>query len=159
MSRKGCVRSWSVARAPSVAAESRILEAGVAQLYAQALVAIARADDQIEPEEGQRLQHQIDARTGRPMPLEDLLLAEPLDPDVLAEHVRAASGPFRGGSLHPAELARMIVVDAISVVLAKGHVSELEAQQIIRFATALGCSLDEVRAMTEHLAPWLPQLH
>jgi len=52
----------------------------------------------------------------------------------------------------------MIVVDAISVVLAKGHVSELEAEQILRFATALGCTLDEVRAMSEHLAPWLGSL-
>jgi uncharacterized membrane protein YebE (DUF533 family) len=141
-----------------VAAESRILEAGLAQLYAQALVAITRADDQIELEEGLRLQQRIDARTGRPMPLEDLLLAEPLDPAHLAELIRASSGPFRGGSIHPGELARMIVTDAISVVLAKGHVSEQEAQQIIKFATALGCTMDEVRAMSEHLAPWLGHL-
>lgn len=141
-----------------MASEPQILEAGLAQLYAQALVAITRADEQIELEEGLRLQQQIDARTGRPMPLEDLLLAEPLDADTLAEHIRAAAGPFRGGSLHPGELARMIVVDAISVVLAKGHVSEGEAQQIIRFATALGCTMDEVRAMSPHLAPWLGHL-
>lgn len=155
MSRKGCARSSSAARATSVAAESRILEAGLAQLYAQALVAVTRADEQIELEEGLRLQQQIDARTGRPMPLEDLLLAEPLDPETLADHIRGTSGPFRGGSIHPGELARMIVVDAVSVVLAKGHVSEREAQQIIRFATALGCTVEEVRAMSPHLAPWL----
>lgn len=156
MSRRGCARSWSAAPAASVAAESRILEPGLAQLYAQALIEIVRADDQIELEEGQRLQHLIDARTGRPMPLEDLLLAESLDPEVLAEYVRASSGPFRSGSIHPGELARMIVLDAISVVRAKGHVSEGEAQQIIGFATALGCTIDEVRAITEHLDPWLP---
>ena len=138
-----------------MAGEPRILEAGLAELYAQALVSITRADEQIEVEEGQRLQQQIDARTRVPMPLEDLLLAESLDPDVLAEHARGSSGPFRGGSIHPGELARMIVVDAISIVMAKGHVSELEAQQIIRFATALGCTIDELRAMTEHLDPWL----
>lgn len=141
-----------------MAGESRILEAGLAQLYAQALVAIVRADEQIELEEGHRLQRQIDARTDRPMPLEDLLLAEPLDPDVLAEHIRGTSGPFRGGSIHPGELARLIVVDAISVVLAKGHVSEREAQHIIRFATALGCTIEEVRAMSPYLAPWLGSL-
>ena len=139
-----------------MAGESRILEAGLAHLYAGALVAITRADEQIAVEEGQRLQQQIDARTGRPMPLEDLLLAESLDPDVLAEHARGSSGPFRGGGIHPGELARIIVVDAVSIVMAKGHVSELEAQQIIRFATALGCTVDELRAMTEHLDPWLP---
>lgn len=138
-----------------MAAEPRILEAGLAQLYAQALVAIARADDQLEPEEGQRLQQRIDARAGIPMPLEDLLLAEPLDPLALAEHVHEASGPFRGGSMHPRELARIIVLDAVSIVLAKGHVSEGEAHQIIGFATALGCTIEEVRTMTEHLDPWL----
>jgi hypothetical protein len=137
---------------------SRILEAGLAQLYARALVAIARADDQIELEEGLRLQERIDARTGRPMPLEDLLLAEPLEPMHLAELLRQSADPFRGGSIHPGELARMIVVDAVAVVLAKGCVSEQEAQQIIRFATALGCSIEEVRAMSGHLAPWLGQL-
>lgn len=141
-----------------MAGEIRILEAGLAQLYARALVAIVRADDQIELEEGLRLQHQIDTRTGRPMPLEDLLLAEPLDAVALAEHIRGASGPFRGASIHPGELARIIVVDAISVVLAKGHLSEQEAEQIIRFATALGCTIQEVCEMSPHLAPWLGHL-
>lgn len=154
MSRKDCARSWSVAPALSVAAESRTLEAGLAELYAQALVAIVRADDQIEPEEGQRLQQQIDARAGRPMALDDLLLAEPLDPAQLAELVSAQAGPFRGGSVHPAELARMIIRDAISIVLAKGHVTDAEATQMVAYATALGCTLDEVRAMSEHLASW-----
>ncbi len=141
-----------------MAGDARILDVGLAQLYAQAVIAIVRADEQIELEEGLRLQHQIDRRTGRSMPLEDLLLAEPLDPAALAEHIRGATGPFRGGSLHAGELARIIVVDAISVVLAKGHVSEQEAQQIIRFATALGCTVDEVHAMSPHLAPWLGHL-
>lgn len=137
-----------------MAAESRTLEAGLAQLYAQALVAIVRADDQIEPEEGQRLQQRIDTRAGRPMPIDDLLLAEPLDPAQLAELVAASAGPFRGGSIHPGELARVIVLDAISIVLAKGHVTDAEATQMVAYATALGCTLDEVRAMSEHLASW-----
>ena len=48
--------------------------------------------------------------------------------------------------------------DAISIVLAKGHVTDAEATQMVAFATALGCTLDEVRAMSEHLAPWLSVL-
>jgi len=138
-----------------VAADARILDETAAHLYAQALVAIARADGEIGLEEGARLQQKIEARSGRPAELDDLLLAETLDPAQLAEALRASSGPFRGGAgLHPGELAAMIVVDAIAVVLAKGHVSEEEAQQIVRFATALGCSLDEVRRMSAHLSPW-----
>lgn len=136
----------------------RILDAGSAQLYAQALVAIARADDQLGIEEGSRLQQKISARLADPMEIDDLLLAEPLTADALAAIVSTASGPFRGGSLHPGELARLIVVDAIEVVLAKGYISDEEASEMIRFATALGCTLEEVRAMTQHLSPWLGHL-
>jgi hypothetical protein len=49
----------------------------------------------------------------------------------------------------------MIITDGIAVVLAKGYVSEAEAREIVRFASALGCSLDEVRAMCSRVAPWL----
>jgi hypothetical protein len=136
-------------------AASRRLDESAAHLYAQALVAIARADGEIGLEEGARLQQKIEARTGRPAGLDDLLLAETLEPSQLADALRDSSGPFRGGGgLHPGEIAQMIVIDAIEVVLAKGHVSEEEAQQIVRYATALGCTLDEVRRMSAHLSPW-----
>ncbi len=141
-----------------VANAVQIREPDLAQLYAQALVAIARADDQLGLEEGLRLQQKLDTRLAVPIALDDLLLAEPLDPASLHEIVDAVRGPFRGGSLHPGELARVIVVDAIEVVLAKGYISEGEAQEMIRFATALGCTLDQVRAMAAHLAPWLGHL-
>ncbi len=138
-----------------VANAVQIREPDLAQLYAQAIVAIARADDQLGLEEGLRLQQKIDARLATPIAIDDLLLADPLDPDALEEIVKTATGPFRGGSLHPGELARLIVVDAIEVVLAKGYISEGEAQEMIRFAAALGCSLEQVKAMTVHLSPWL----
>ena len=138
-----------------VANAVQIREPDLAQLYAQAIVAIARADDQLGLEEGLRLQQKIDARLATPIAIDDLLLADPLDPDALEEIVKTATGPFRGGSLHPGELARLIVVDAIEVVLAKGYISEGEAQEMIRFAAALGCSLAQVKAMTVHLSPWL----
>ncbi len=136
-------------------AASRRLDESAAHLYAQALVAIARADGEIGLEEGARLQQKIESRSGLPASLDDLLLAETLDPTQLADALHATSGPFRSGSgLHPGELAQMIVIDAIEVLLAKGHVSEEEAQQIVRYATALGCTLDEVRRMSAHLSPW-----
>jgi hypothetical protein len=125
------------------------------QLFARALVAIARADDQIGLEEGLRLQQRIERRTGGPISLPDLLLAEPLEPHRLAESLRGSAGPFRNAGVHPGELALMIITDGIAVVLAKGYVSEAEAREIVRFASALGCSLDEVRAMCSRVAPWL----
>lgn len=136
----------------------QIREPDLAQLYAQALVAIARADDQLGLEEGMRLQQKLDARLVVPVMIDDLLLAEPIDPESLREMVAAPRGPFRGGGIHPGELARLIVVDAIEVVLAKGYISEGEAQEMIRFATALGCTLEQVKAMATHLAPWLGHL-
>lgn len=134
-----------------------LIHGPMVQLYARALVAIARADEQIGLEEGLRLQQRIDARSGQTMPLDDLLLAEPLDPAQLAETLRHSGGPFRDGGMHPGELARMIVLDGIAVVLAKGYISEAEARTIVRFATALGCTLEEVRQMSDRLAPWLPR--
>lgn len=136
-------------------ANERILDSALGHLFARALVAIARADDQIGLEEGLRLQQRIELRTGGPIVLADLLLAEPLEPHRLAEALRQGAGPFRGAGVHPGELAAMIVTDGIAVVLAKGYVSEAEAGVIVRFASALGCPLDEIRAMCSRVAPWL----
>jgi hypothetical protein len=132
-----------------------MLDSALGHLFARALVAIARADDQIGLEEGRRLQQRIELRTGGPISLVDLLLAEPLEPHRLAESMRGSAGPFRNAGVHPGELALMIITDGIAVVLAKGYVSEAEAREIVRFASALGCSLDEVRAMCSRVAPWL----
>ncbi|HEU4726458.1 MAG TPA: hypothetical protein VFT22_01155 [Kofleriaceae bacterium] len=136
-------------------AAERMLDITLGHLFARALVAIARADDQIGLEEGLRLQQRIERRTGGPVSLDDLLLAEPLEPHRLAESLRGAAGPFRNAGIHPGELALMIMTDGIAVVLAKGYVSEAEAGQIVRFASALGCSGDEIRAMCGRVAPWL----
>jgi tellurite resistance protein len=132
-----------------------VLDPGLGQLYARALVAIARADDQIGLEEGQRLQQRIALRVRGPISLDELLLAEPLEPHRLAESLRATAAPFRNAGLHPGELAIMIVTDAIAVVLAKGYLSEAEASVIMRFASALGCSLEQVRSLCSRAAPWL----
>lgn len=131
-----------------------ILDGDIAQLYAQALVAVARADDEINGEEGHRLEAQIAARAAMPIALDDLLLVEPIDHEALAEAVRGQGGPFRGANVDPHALGRMFVGDALAVVLAKGYVSEAEAHQIIRVATGLGCSLDEVCAMSGYLGPY-----
>jgi hypothetical protein len=132
-----------------------MLDSALGHLVARALVAIARADDKIGLEEGLRLQQRIERRMGSPIALDDLLLAEPLEPHRLAESLRGSAGPFRNAGVHPGELAVMIVTDAIAVVLAKGYVSEAEAHVILRFAGALGCSADEVRRLCSQVAPWL----
>ncbi|HEX4416895.1 MAG TPA: hypothetical protein VH165_03305 [Kofleriaceae bacterium] len=135
-------------------AVDRIFDVAIGQLFARALIAIARADDQIGFEEGVRLQQRIEARTGAPVSLDDLLLADALHPNALARSLSAAD-PFRETGMHPRELAAMIVADGIAVVLAKGYVAETEAGEIVRFASALGCTGDEIRTMLARVAPWL----
>lgn len=133
------------------------LDVGLAHLYARAVLAIARAGESLGLEEGLRLVERIEARAGFRPSLDDLLLYEPLSPSELANQLRSSS-PFRGASLHPGELAALIVTDAISVVLAKGYVAEAEARELVRFATALGCTVDEVRKMSATAAPFLSAL-
>ncbi|HEY0482381.1 MAG TPA: hypothetical protein VGD37_32895 [Kofleriaceae bacterium] len=139
-------------------AAERILDRALGQLFAQALVAIARADDEIGPEEGVRLEQRIALRVAGPISLDDLLLSDPLEPHRLAEALGSAAGPFRNIGLDPGELAAMLIGDGLAVVLAKGYVSESEAREIVRFAAALGCSLDQVRALCGQVAPWLGTL-
>lgn len=135
-------------------AAERIFDHGIGQLYARALVAIARADDQISDDEGVRLQERIEARTDAPISLDDLLLADALHPRALAQQLGSAD-PFRNAGIHARELAAMLVADGVTVALAKGYVSETEAQEIVRFARALGCPTDEILAMMARVAPWL----
>lgn len=135
-------------------ARRRLLDIGLAHVYARAVLAIARADHELGLEEGLRLVRLLEDRSGRPVSLDDLLLDDPLDPAELVQMVRHASGPFRGGGVHAGELAAMIVIDSIAVVLAKGYVSEAEARELLRFAVALGCTVEEVRGMSAHLTPF-----
>jgi hypothetical protein len=132
-----------------------MLDSALGHLFARALVAIARADDEIGAEEGLRLQQRLAHRVAGTIALDDLLLADPLEPHRLAESMRGSAGPFRNAWLLPVELAALIVRDGIAVVLAKGYVSEAEAHEIVRFASALGCSLDQIRALCSRAAPWV----
>ena len=98
-----------------MAADRRILDVGLAHLYARAVLAIARASGEIGIEQGLRLVSRLEARSGAPVSLDDLLLAEPLDPAELAAQLRTSVSPFRGAGVHPSELAAMIVSDSIVV--------------------------------------------
>ena len=125
----------------------------LAQLYARALVAIARADTEIGLEEGMRLSERIRERCETPLRLEDLLF----EPTLHAEQLRdySSGGPFRGAA-HPAQLAEWLVVDGLFVILAKGHVTQREANALWRFADALGVSRDDFRRLTASASAWFP---
>jgi len=125
-------------------------------LYARVLVAIARADQEIEADEGTRLAERIESRCTFPMRLEDLLLEPPLSPEQFHQQLVPQDGPFRGASVVPRELASVLVEDGVAIMLAKGHATEAEADRLWRFAEVLGLSSDEFRQLTETVAPWFP---
>jgi hypothetical protein len=125
-------------------------------LYARTLVAIARADHEILLEEGMRLADCIKQRCPVPPLLEDLLLEPPLTPEQLVLQIENRRDPFRGASVHPRQLADLLVRDGIAIMLAKGHATELEADRLWRFAEALGLTREDFRTLTAVVAPWFP---
>lgn len=139
-----------------MAADDRLLDPLLVHLHACAIVAVARADDEISLEEGLRLRERLEARAGHRVALDDLLLAPALTPADLAAQLGAAAAPFRSAGIHPAVLAAMIVTDAVAVAMAKGHLAEVEAHALIAFGTALGCSREDLLRFSARLAPWLP---
>jgi hypothetical protein len=139
-------------------AHRRRIDVGLAHVYGRALLAVARADHDLGLEEGLRIVRLVEERSGTPVSLDALLLEEPIDPADVVIMIRAQSGPFRGCGVHPGELAAMIVIDAITVCLAKGYVSDAEAREVLRFAVALGCTVEEVRQMSAHLLPFFSNL-
>ena len=126
-----------------------LLDDDLKQLYARALISIARTEGNIETEVGERLAERIDLRSD--LVLEDLLLEGALSPDELAAAIRGA--PFRGVSVRADVVARRLVDDALYVVLAKSHVTAEEGDRMWRYATALGLPADEFRQLTVR---WLP---
>jgi hypothetical protein len=129
------------------------LDVEMASLYARAVLAVARANDTLSREEGQRLQELVSTRTGIELSLDELLLHEPLLPSELAaQAARQLASPFRGAAITRAELARLIIVDSLAVVLAKGYVAETEVRELLRFTSALECTTNEVRALAADAA-------
>jgi len=128
----------------------------VGLLYARALVAVARADHEIQFEEGLRLAERIRRRCEVPPRLDDLLLEPALSPEQFVQQAGTRDGPFRSSQIHPRELGAALVEDGVAIMLAKGHATETEADRLWRFAEALGLSSDEFRALTKAVAPWFP---
>jgi tellurite resistance protein len=133
-----------------------IADRELALLYARVLVAIARADQEIESDEGMRLADRIEARCTVPLRLEDLLLEPALSPEQFHVLIGTQDGPFRGALIQPRELARALVEDGVAIMLAKGHATEAEADRLWRFAEVLGLTSDEFRQLTAGVAPWFP---
>lgn len=124
------------------------IDGEVAQLYAGALQAIARVDHEITPEEGARLRALVEARTAAEIDYEESWFTK-VTPERLAAAVPAAAARAIGLAL---------VSDAVALATADGDLRGVEAQAILRYARALGCSAADVAAATRLLDEWLAQL-
>jgi hypothetical protein len=124
------------------------LEPEVESLYVRALLAIARADREIDAAEGERLDAVV--RTRFPGAVVGELMFEPTlrTEDVvkgLGIEGEGGGGPYRHTKIDPAELGRMFVEDALAIMEAKDGLSSAEESALLRFAPLFGMPVHEVR--------------
>src|SRR3954471_3287612 len=102
----------------------------LAQVYGRALIAIARADGEIDAEEGERLERVLQTRTRQPVSLEDLLF----EPSLRAEELVAMleGNPFRGNGFHPRDIGRLLIADAVQVAFARDGITNGEELLLLR---------------------------
>jgi len=122
-----------------------LLDGDVAQLYAGALEAIARVDGEVTPEESARMRELIGKRTQAAIDYEALFF-EKATPDKLAGKVPAADRRMVG---------RALAADTVALATADGDLNGAEAQAIMRFLRALGCTPADIAAETNELNEWL----
>lgn len=122
-----------------------VLDGDVAQLYAGALEAITRVDGEVTPEESARMRELIAKRTQAAIDYEALFF-EKTTPDKLAAKVPAVDRRTVG---------RALAADMVALATADGDLNGAEAQAIMRFLRALGCTPADVAAETSELNEWL----
>ena len=127
----------------------------LATLYARALVAIARGDGEISPEEARRLQVQLLARCGTTIALDDLLLEGPLLSAQLRDLVVGTDSPYRAVQIDQIAFAELLVRDGLAVLFEKGHVAAGEMARLRAFAEALGLPDEDFARLTAHVAGWV----
>lgn len=115
------------------------------ELYVRALLAIARADGEIDAEEGER----VDAVVRRRFP--SIVVAELLfertvrTEDVVKGLGVTEGGPYRNTALEPLELGRMFTSDALDIVADGDGLSSAEESALLRFAPLFGMPVAELR--------------
>ena len=117
------------------------------QAYAQALLAIARSDREINPEEANRVREVVAKRSAVAVDFEASFFGK-LTPEALAEAATKANANGR-------EVGKWLVADAMALAATDHDVKSREAQTILRFARALGCTDEDIGAVTQELNEWL----
>jgi len=119
----------------------------VGQAYAQALLAIARVDREVNPEEAHRVRELVASRSPVAVDFEASFF-ERLTPEALAAAAKA-------GNVAARELGLALVADGVALATADGDLNSVEAHAILRFAHALGCTSADIGAVTHELDEWL----
>lgn len=127
------------------------LDDKLGQVYAGALIAIARVDSEINPEESSLLRNLVANRSKVTVDFEETFFHK-ITPEELAAAVRTANASAR-------DVGRAFVQDAVALSTADGDLNGREGEQIIRFARALGLTRADVTASTNELDEWLGHLH
>ncbi len=134
-----------------------MLEGELGQLYGQALLAIARADGEIGPEEGARLRELVATRTTVELDLEAAFFHKLTSDELGLAVVKSSQGAYRDQAqvVTGREFARALVHDAVALASADGDLNGQEAAAIVRFAHSLGATAEDIRAETDLLEEWL----
>jgi hypothetical protein len=122
-------------------------EPDLTRFYLRALLAVARADREIDAAEGARLGEIIDRRFPG-TDLGDVMFDGAIHTNELALGLGAEvdGGPYRNFKVDPKELARMFIDDALAICNAKDGLSSVEEGTLTRYAQVFGMSAHEVRS-------------
>ena len=123
----------------------------IGQLYAGALIAIARVDGEIGPEESARVRELVGKRTKVAIDYEASFFHK-VRPEELAVAAKNATVSGR-------ELGKALAEDAVALSTVDGDLNGKEAQEIMRYLRALGCTGADVSSVTRDLDEWLGELH
>jgi hypothetical protein len=131
-----------------------VLNEELVTLYAAALYAITRADGALHREESDRLSELIARRWQSEIDPEFLFFTT-VTPESFALAVQGNDSPFRSGAGEPLQVARALIADAVELSTTTSGLDDAKAHAILRFARALGCSTDDIRAASSQLSHWL----
>lgn len=121
----------------------------LAEPYAAALHALARADHEIGHEESQAVEKLLARRTSVTIDAEAVFFSPP-PPGSFAAAVRKDPAAKQVG--------RALIADAIELSISDGDLKANEATAILRYARALGMTGADVSGVTPLLDEWLHQL-
>jgi tellurite resistance protein len=120
------------------------ISASLGDLFIGGLLAVARADGVVKPEEMDSLRS-ASADLGLLLPdEEDLLFAEDVTADRLAEAVKGSAEVYRGGGSTPDEIGRAFLEAALRLAIADGELVIEEVVMLRALAAALGLSTEEI---------------